>query len=75
MSNTIWGAYPSLITEIESGLAALKKDGYTAEARSTAGGLAVRFRFGENTQTIHFTREQVCEPGSISAAIIEGLDI
>ena len=75
MSNTIWGANDSLLSEIKSGLAALSKDGYTAEARSTARGLSLQFRFGENTQTLHFTREQLCEPGSVSAVIIENLDI
>jgi hypothetical protein len=75
MSNTIWGATNSLVSEIESGLAVLNKDGYTAEARSTARGLAIQFRFGENTQTLHFTRAQVCEPGSVSVAIRDHLDI
>ncbi|MBV9226638.1 MAG: hypothetical protein JOY85_21595, partial [Acidobacteriaceae bacterium] len=49
--------------------------GYTAEARPTARGVSVQFRFGENTQTLHFTREQMCEPGAVSTAIVEALDI
>ena len=75
MANTIWGANAQLTSEIESGLLALKKDGYTAEARTTARGVSVQFRFGENTQTLHFTREQLCEGGAVSGAIIESLDI
>ncbi len=75
MSNTIWGANAPLLSEIESGLVALGKDGYTAEARATARGVSIQFGFGENTQTLHFTREQMCEPGTVSAVIIENLDI
>jgi hypothetical protein len=75
MSNTIWGANAQLSSEIEAGLVALKKDGYTAEARTTARGVSVRFQFGENTQTLHFTREQLCEGGAVSGAIVENLDI
>jgi hypothetical protein len=75
MSNTIWGANAPLSSEIESGLVSLGKDGYTAEARTTARGVSVQFRLGENTQTLHFTREQLCEQGTVSAAIVETLDI
>jgi hypothetical protein len=75
MSNTIWGTNAQLSSEIESGLAALNKDGYTAEARTTARGVSIRFQFGENTQTLHFTREQLCEQGAVSAAIVGNLDI
>lgn len=75
MSNTIWGANAPLLSEIESGLAELRKDGYIAEARTTARGVSIQFRFGENTQTLHFTREQMCEPGVVSGAIVGGLDI
>ena len=75
MANTIWGANAQLLSEIESGLAVLKKDGYTAEARPTARGLSIQFRLGENTQTLHFTREQLCETGAVSAAIVDNLDI
>lgn len=75
MPNTIWGANAPLLSEVESGLVTLGKDGYTAEARATARGISVQFRFGENTQTLHFTREQMCEPGVVSAAIVETLDI
>ena len=75
MSNTIWGANPALLSEIESGLVSLGKDGYTAEARTTARGVSVQFRFGENTQTLHFTREQLCEPGIVTTEIVRTLDI
>jgi hypothetical protein len=75
MSNTFWGINAQLLSEVESGLVALRKDGYTAEARTTARGVSIQFRFGENTQTLHFTREQMCEPGAVSAAIVERLDI
>ena len=75
MSNNIWGGNASLQSEIESGLATLGKNGYTAEARPTARGVSIQFRFGENTQTLHFTREQLCEPGAVTATIVETLDI
>jgi hypothetical protein len=75
MANTIWGANTPLLSEVQSGLVALGKDGYTAEARAAAHGVSIQFRFGENTQTLHFTREQMCEPGAVSAAIVESLDI
>lgn len=75
MPNTIWGANSPLSSEIESGLATLGKDGYAAEARPSARGVSVQFRFGENTQTFHFTREQLCEPGTVSAEIVQSLDI
>ena len=75
MSNTIWGIDAPLLSEVESGLSALGKSGYTAEGRPTARGVSVQFQFGENTQTLHFTREQLCEPGAVSAAIVESLDI
>jgi hypothetical protein len=75
MPNAIWGANAQLLPEIESGLAVLKKDGYTAQVRPTARGVSIQFGLGENTQTLHFTREQLCETGTVSAAIVDNLDI